>query len=63
MAPTACLVSLVSTVSGRYKNAIGKGSTSSQNIANLKQSTFLYISISYIHNTSFLHNLRISPIS
>jgi hypothetical protein len=40
MALTACLVSLVSTVSGRCKNAHGKGSTSIQHITNLSNLLF-----------------------
>jgi hypothetical protein len=39
MAHTPCLVCLVSTVSGRFKNALGRGSTSSRHIAKLEQST------------------------
>jgi hypothetical protein len=40
MACTACLVHLVGTVSGRSKNALGKGSTSSGHITKLEQSRF-----------------------
>ncbi len=45
MACTACLVCLVSTVSGLQKNALGKGSTSRRHFTKLKQSTFLQISM------------------
>jgi len=41
MVCTACLVCLVSTVSGCHKNAIGRGSATSQHITKLEQSTFL----------------------
>ncbi len=41
MAHTACLVSLVSSVSGRSKNALGRGSASSVDITKLEQSIFL----------------------
>ncbi len=41
MAHTACLVCLVSTVSGRCKNALGKRSASSGHITKLEQSPFL----------------------
>jgi len=40
MAHTACLVSLFSNVSGRCKNANGKGSASSQHITNLNNLLF-----------------------
>ncbi len=40
MACTACLVLLVCTVSGRSKNALGKGSTSNGHITKLEQSRF-----------------------
>jgi hypothetical protein len=43
MALTACLVCIVSTVSGRYKNALGKGTASSGHITKLEQSTFLLV--------------------
>jgi hypothetical protein len=38
MARTSCLVCLVGTVSGCHKNALGKGSTSSQHITKFEQS-------------------------
>ncbi len=38
---TACLVCLVSTVSGCCENTLGRGSTSSGHITKLEQSTFL----------------------
>ncbi len=38
MARTACLVCLVSTVSGRCKNALGRGSANSRHITKLEQS-------------------------
>ncbi len=41
MACTACLVCLVSTVSGHCKNTLGRASTSSGHITKLEQSTFL----------------------
>jgi len=41
MACTVCFVCLVITVSGHWKNALGKGSTSSGHITKLEQSTFL----------------------
>jgi len=41
MALTACLVCLVSTVSGRCKNALEKGSASNGHITKLEQSTYL----------------------
>jgi hypothetical protein len=40
MAFTACLVCLVRTVSGPRKNALGRGSTSSEHITKLEQSRF-----------------------
>ncbi len=40
MAHTACLVCLVSTVSGCCKNALGRGSASSRNIVKLEQPRF-----------------------
>ncbi len=43
MTHTACLVSLVSNVSGWHKNAPGRGSVSK--ITKLEQYTFLYISV------------------
>jgi hypothetical protein len=45
MAHTACLVGLVSTVSGHHKNALGRGSISSRQITKLEQSTFILISM------------------
>jgi hypothetical protein len=42
MARTACLVSLVSTVGGRCKYALGKGSASSRHIKNLNKLCVLY---------------------
>ncbi len=41
MACTACLVCLVSTVSGCHKNILGRASASSRHITKLEQSTFL----------------------
>ncbi len=43
MAHTACLVCMVSTVSGHCKNALRKGSVGGQRITKLEQSTFLDI--------------------
>jgi hypothetical protein len=43
MAHTACLVYLVSTVSGHCKNASGKGSASSQHITYLSNLLFLLL--------------------
>ena len=43
MAHTACLVSLVSTVSGHCKNALERGSANSGHITKFEQSTFLDI--------------------
>jgi len=40
---SACLVCLVSTVSGCHKSALGKGSASNVHITKLEQSTFLDI--------------------
>jgi hypothetical protein len=40
MACTVCLVCLVSIVSGCHKNALGRGSASSEHIPNLEQSRF-----------------------
>ncbi len=40
MAHTACLVGLVSTVSGCHKNALRRGSASSGHITKLEQFTF-----------------------
>jgi len=49
MACTIWLVCLVSTVSGRHKNALGKGSASSWHITKLRQSTFLFVyGLSYL---------------
>ncbi len=48
MAHTACLVCLVSTVSGPCKNALGRGSASIRHITKLEQSTFLYISMGWL---------------
>jgi len=45
MAHTACLVCLVSIVSGHSKNALGRGSSSNGHITKLEQSTFLSISM------------------
>ncbi len=52
MARIACLVCLVSTVSGLHKNALGRGSTSSGHITKLEQSTFLQISMHSIHKAT-----------
>jgi hypothetical protein len=41
MAHGACLVCLVSTVSGRCKNTLGRASASSRRITKLEQFTFL----------------------
>jgi hypothetical protein len=41
MAHTACLVCLVSTFSGCYRNVLGGASDSSGHITKLEQSTFL----------------------
>ncbi len=41
MSHTACLVCLVSTVSGGCKNSLGRTSASSRHITKLEQSTFL----------------------
>ncbi len=45
MAHTASLVSLVSTVSGRFKKELGRGSTSGGHITNFELSNFLQISM------------------
>jgi hypothetical protein len=45
MAHTACLVCLVSIVSGHSKNALGRGSSSNGHITKFDQSTFLSISM------------------
>ncbi len=45
MACTTCHVCLLSTVSGRCKDALGKGSASGQHITKLKHYTFLQISM------------------
>ncbi len=60
MAHTACLVCLVIAVSGRSKNALGRGSASSGHITNLEQSRFsfdIYVAISLcVHATiSLMH--------
>jgi hypothetical protein len=41
MMHTACLVCMVSTVSGCRKNALGRPSAKSRHITKLEQSTFL----------------------
>jgi hypothetical protein len=44
MEHTACLVCLISTVSGRYKNAFGRASASKGHITKPEQSTlFRYL--------------------
>ncbi len=45
MAHTACLVCLVSIVSGQSKNALGRGNSSNGHITKLEQSTFLSMSM------------------
>jgi hypothetical protein len=48
MVCTACLISLVSIVSGHCKNATGKGSASSQHITNISKLLFfryLYVTV------------------
>ncbi len=51
---TACLVCLVSTVSGCCKNAHGRGSASSSHKTKLEQSTFLrYLWCSHIQGLCF----------
>ncbi len=45
MGHTACLVCMVSTVSGCHKNAFGKGSACSGHKTKLEQCTFLQISM------------------
>ncbi len=58
MACTACLVCLVSTVSGRPKNALGRGSASSGHITKLKQSTFLrYLWLAHKHVDYLCYNI------
>ncbi len=42
MARTACLVCLVSTVTGRTKKALGRGSANSARITKLEQSRFSF---------------------
>jgi hypothetical protein len=41
MAPSLCLIYLISTVGGSHKNALGKGSTCNGHIIKLEQYTFL----------------------
>jgi hypothetical protein len=45
MAHTACLVCLVSSVSGHHKDALGRGSISSGQITKFQQSTLLQVSM------------------
>jgi hypothetical protein len=60
MARTACLACMVIAVSGRSKNALGRGSASSGHITNLEQSRFsfdIYVAVSLcVHATiSIMH--------
>ncbi len=54
MAHIACLVCLVSTVSGHFKKALGRGSVSSGHITKLEQSTFLRYQWFHYCKTSLL---------
>ncbi len=49
MSCTACLIHLISTVSGYCINALGRGSASSGHITKLEQSTFPWISMASCH--------------
>ena len=63
MLHTACLVCLISTVSGCRKNAIGRGSSSSGHIKKLEQSTFLrYLWVHSINQSSLMRCLWPNPI-
>jgi hypothetical protein len=57
MAHTACLVCLVSTVSGLSKNALGRGNASNGHITKLEQSRYLWSM-----NTFGFHSLPYSKI-
>ncbi len=63
MAHTVCLVYLVSTVSVRHKNILGRGSAISRHITKLEQSTFLQISMVKFYNkkASFLFGQNSFP--
>ncbi len=58
MPHTACLVCLVSTVSGLHKNALGRGRASSKHITKLEQSTFLKISMNFFLQPLAQHSKR-----
>ncbi len=57
MAPTTCIVRLVSTVSDCHKNALGRGSISSGHVTKLEKATFLYISM--VKTVKLEQNLKI----